>query len=105
LCWNWQTNISLIFGAVAKEVVASSYMTILNVGEEGITYALQTILTQRSALALIFFVLAYIPCFATLGVIKQETGSYKWLFFELFYTLIVAYILANIVYLLGGIFL
>ncbi|MBM7558275.1 ferrous iron transport protein B [Marinitoga litoralis] len=105
LGWNWQTNISLIFGAVAKEVVASSYMTILNVGEEGITYALQTILTQRSALALIFFVLAYIPCFATLGVIKQETGSYKWLFFELFYTLIVAYILANIVYLLGGIFL
>ncbi|KAF2957067.1 ferrous iron transport protein B [Marinitoga sp. 38H-ov] len=105
LGWNWQTNISLIFGAVAKEVIASSYMTILNVGEEGITYAIQSILTQRSALALIFFVLAYIPCFATLGVIKQETGSYKWLFFELFYTLIVAYIIANIVYLLGGIFL
>ncbi|WGS65058.1 ferrous iron transport protein B [Marinitoga aeolica] len=105
LGWNWQTNISLIFGAVAKEVVASSYMTILNVGQEGITYALQTILTPRSALALIFFVLAYIPCFATLSVIKQETNSWKWLFFELFYTLVVAYLIANFVYLIGGIFL
>ncbi|SHE33391.1 ferrous iron transport protein B [Marinitoga hydrogenitolerans DSM 16785] len=105
LGWNWQTNISLIFGAVAKEVVASSYMAILNVGEESITYALQNILSQRSALALIFFVLAYIPCFATLGVIKQETNSWKWVFFELFYTLIIAYLIANFVYLIGGIFL
>ncbi|KLO24639.1 MULTISPECIES: ferrous iron transport protein B [unclassified Marinitoga] len=105
LGWNWQTNISLIFGAVAKEVVASSYMTILNVGEESITYALQTILSPQSALALIFFVLAYIPCFATLSVIKQETNGWKWVFFELIYTLIVAYIIANIVYVIGGIFL
>ncbi|KLO22031.1 iron transporter [Marinitoga sp. 1197] len=105
LGWNWQTNISLIFGAVAKEVVASSYMTILNVGEEGMNYALQTILSPQSALALIFFVLAYIPCFATLSVIKQETNGWKWVFFELIYTLIVAYIIANIVYVIGGIFL
>lgn len=105
LGWNWQTNISLIFGAVAKEVVASSYMTILNVGQDGITYALQNILTPRSSLALIFFVLSYIPCFATLSVIKQETNSWKWVFFELFYTISVAYILANFVYWIGGIFL
>ncbi|GAB6188644.1 ferrous iron transport protein B [Marinitoga arctica] len=105
LGWNWQTNISLIFGAVAKEVVASSYMTILNVGEDGITYALQSILSNRAALSLIFFVLSYIPCFATLSVIKQETNSWKWMFFELFYTLIVAYLIANVVYILGGIFL
>ncbi|AEX84640.1 iron transporter [Marinitoga sp. 1135] len=102
LGWNWQTNISLLFGAVAKEVVASSYMTILNVGEDGISYALRTILTERSALALIFFVLTYIPCFATLSVIKQETNSWKWMFFELFYTLLVAYGLANLVYWIGG---
>ncbi|OQY10890.1 MAG: ferrous iron transport protein B [Marinitoga sp. 4572_148] len=105
LGWNWQTNISLIFGAVAKEVVASSYMTILNVGQEGITYALQTILTPRAALALIFFVLAYIPCFATLSVIKQETNSWKWTIFEFLYTLIVAYLIANVVYMIGGVFL
>jgi len=105
LGWDWRINTGLIFGVAAKEIVVSSYATIFNVGEGSLTYALQNALTPASALALIFFVLAYIPCFATLATIKAETNGWKWAIFSLIYTTVIAYIIANLVFFVGGIFL
>ncbi|ABX31688.1 ferrous iron transport protein B [Petrotoga mobilis SJ95] len=105
LGWDWRINTGLIFGVAAKEIVVSSYATIFNVGEGSLTYALQNALTPASALALIFFVLAYIPCFATLATIKAETNGWKWVIFSFIYTTVVAYIIANVVFFVGGIFL
>lgn len=105
LGWDWRINTGLIFGVAAKEIVVSSYATIFNVGEGSLTYALQNALTPASALALIFFVLAYIPCFATLATIKAETNGWKWVIFSFIYTTVVAYLIANLVFFVGGIFL
>ncbi len=105
LGWDWRINTGLIFGIAAKEIVVSSYATIFNVGEGSLTYALQNALTPASALALIFFVLAYIPCFATLATIKAETNGWKWAIFSFIYTTVVAYLIANVVFFVGGIFL
>ena len=102
LGWNWITNTALLFGVAAKEVVVSTYTTLLNSNSENLTSSLSTILTPRSAIALLFFILGYVPCFATLGTIKAETNSYKWPIFSFFYTTVVAYILANFVYFIGG---
>jgi ferrous iron transport protein B len=38
------------------------------------------------------------PCVATLGVIKKETGSWKWTAFAFFYGIAVAWIMAFLVY-------
>lgn len=105
LGWDWRINTGLIFGVAAKEIVVSSYATIFNVGEGSLTYALQNALTPASALALIFFIMAYIPCFATLATIKAETNGWKWAVFSLVYTTVVAYLIANVVFFVGGIFL
>jgi len=105
LGWDWRINTGLIFGVAAKEIVVSSYATIFNVGEGSLTYALQNALTPASALALIFFVMAYIPCFATLATIKAETNGWKWAIFSFIYTTVVAYLIANLVFFVGGIFL
>ncbi|HOP24993.1 MAG TPA: ferrous iron transport protein B [Defluviitoga sp.] len=105
LGWDWRINTGLVFGVAAKEVVVSSYSTLFNVGEDSLSYALQNVLSPASALALIFFVLAYVPCFATLATIKSETNSWKWPIFTLVYTTAVAYVIANAVYFIGGIFL
>ncbi|POZ90923.1 ferrous iron transport protein B [Petrotoga sp. SL27] len=105
LGWDWRINTGLVFGVAAKEIVVSSYATIFNVGEGSLTYALQNALTPASALALIFFVLAYVPCFATLATIKSETNSWKWVIFSFIYTTAVAYLIANLVFFVGGIFL
>lgn len=105
LGWDWRINTGLVFGVAAKEIVVSSYSTIFNVAEGNLTFALQNALTPQSALALIFFVLAYIPCFAVLATIKIETNGWKWPIFSLVYTTFVAYIIANVVFYIGGIFL
>lgn len=105
LGWDWRINTGLIFGVAAKEIVVSSYATIFNVGEGSLTYALQNALTPASALALIFFVMAYIPCFATLATIKAETNGWRWAIFSFIYTTVVAYLIANLVFFVGGIFL
>lgn len=105
LGWDWRINTGLVFGVAAKEIVVSSYSTIFNVAEGNLTFALQNALTPQSALALIFFVLAYIPCFATLTTIKIETNGWKWPIFSFIYTTFVAYIIANVVFYIGGIFL
>ncbi|MGY4686702.1 ferrous iron transport protein B [Petrotoga sp. DB-2] len=105
LGWDWRINTGLIFGVAAKEIVVSSYATIFNVGEGSLTYALQNALTPASALALIFFVMAYIPCFATLATIKAETNGWRWAVFSFIYTTVVAYLIANLVFFVGGIFL
>ncbi|MGM0640440.1 MAG: ferrous iron transport protein B [Thermotogota bacterium] len=99
--WDWRINTGLFFGVAAKEIVVSTYST-LYAGSSSLIDGLRLALSPQSALALIFFVLGYVPCFATLGVIKSETKSYKLVIFTLFYTTIVAYLLANIVYYVSG---
>ncbi|HOO74516.1 MAG TPA: ferrous iron transport protein B [Tepiditoga sp.] len=105
LGWDWKTNTAMIFGVTAKEVIVSTYSTLLNTNEGNIAAGLSQIMTPLSAFSLLIFILGYVPCFATLGVIKSETGSWKWAVFAFFYTTIIAYILANAVYYIGGLFL
>ncbi len=47
------------------------------------------------------FVMAYIPCLATVAVIKSETGGWKWAMFSIFYSLTVAYTIALLASLFG----
>jgi len=53
--------------------------------------------SPASALALMVFVMIYIPCIATLAVARKELGSFKWPAFMAAYTLVVAYLFAVIV--------
>lgn len=101
LNWDWRINTGLFFGVAAKEVVVSTYSTLFT-GGVSLVDGLRNALSPQSALALIFFVLAYVPCFATLGVIKSETRSNKLVVFTLIYTTIIAYLLANFVYYVSG---
>ena len=43
------------------------------------------------------FALLYTPCAAALGVIRKETGSWKWTGFSVAYGLTVAWVLAFVV--------
>jgi ferrous iron transport protein B len=48
--------------------------------------------------------LLYIPCLATIGVIYRETNSLKWTAFSVFYSLIVGWLSAFLIYQIGSIF-
>jgi ferrous iron transport protein B len=55
-------------------------------------------MTPLAGYAFMIFVLAYTPCLATVTAIRRETGSWKWMAFSVGYGLILAWILAFIIY-------
>ena len=103
---DWQLSAALMFGFIEKEVVVDSLGT-MYLGDEVIQSNLVAALQDPSisslvgfpanAFAYMVFVLLYIPCVATIGVIRSETNSWKWAGFVAIYTTIVAYIVALVI--------
>jgi ferrous iron transport protein B len=112
LGFDWKIAVALLFGFVAKEVVVGSLGVLYGTGEDGGTLSSSLLadpaLDPVTALALMAFVLLYLPCLATLAVIRKETGSWRWTGFSVLYGLVVAYIIAFIIahlghFIIGGI--
>jgi ferrous iron transport protein B len=108
---DWKLSVGLIGGFVAKEIVVGTLGTLHSVGEvgEGSESLRQRLQSQTRpdggkkfnplvAYTIMIFVLLYIPCVATIAVIKRETNSWKWPIFTVFYTTGVAWIASFIVY-------
>jgi len=82
----WQIVLALISGIAAKEVVVSSLSVlygITNVSSQAGMSSLVALLgaqgfTSINAYAMMLFCLLYVPCIATIAMIRQETGSRKW---------------------------
>jgi len=105
LGFDWQATTALIFGLSAKEVVISTLATLYGVGEEAQTLSitLQNHFSPIVALSFLFFVMAYVPCFATLVVIKNEAGCWHWSLVSFVMSVGLAYILALLIRVFGGI--
>ncbi|MDW5563417.1 MAG: ferrous iron transport protein B [Methanomassiliicoccus sp.] len=103
LGFDWRVVVALVFGFLAKEVVVGA-LGVLNGSEEGkgLEESIDNSMAAPTALGLMSFVLIYTPCLATLGVMWKETGSLKWTAFSVIYSLVVAYIVAFIVFNLGN---
>lgn len=89
--FDWKTNIALIGGIAAKEVLVSTLGTAYSLGEvdpeDSSSLGEQLIAsgwTMAHALSILVFVLLYAPCFVTVVAIKKETGSWKWASFTVF---------------------
>ncbi len=102
----WQSAVTLVFGILAKEVVVGTFGTLLATGEAGIGAALGSQLGWTPLIAYAFMVmtLIYVPCMATIAVTRRETGSWKWTFFMIGYTLILGWLLATLIYQIGRLF-
>lgn len=106
LGFTWQIVTGLIFGFIAKEVVIQTLSIIYAVGGTAtLAVALTASISPLSAFALMVFVLLYVPCLATVGAIRKETGSWKWTAFSIVYQLILAYIVAVAIIFIGGFFI
>lgn len=96
---NWQAGAALLTGFLAKEVVVST-MNIIYAAPDMPT--LRAVMTHYfnpvQAYTFMAFVLLYIPCLATVGVIIKETASKKWTWFSIGYSLAIAYVIGLIIY-------
>jgi len=97
----WQAAVALFFGILAKEVVVGTLGTLYGVEEEGLIEAVRHDFTSLSAYAFMVMSLVYIPCIATIAVIRRETNSWKWTAFAVLYSLFLGWALAVLVYQVG----
>lgn len=108
----WQIIVALISGIAAKEVVVTSCGILFGIsnvttasGMGSMTTTLASIgFTSTNAVALMVFVLLYIPCTATIATMYRETQSKKLTFVFLCFELLVAWIMSFFVFQLGSLF-
>ena len=104
--FSWRTDVALIGGIAAKEAIISTLGTAYALGAQNpddpatLAELLRSDPTwnQGTALALLIFVMLYAPCFVTLVVIRQESGSWKWVAFSIAFNTLLAFGMAVGVY-------
>ncbi|MFH1491338.1 MAG: ferrous iron transport protein B [Pseudomonadota bacterium] len=107
--FDYRTNIALIGGFVAKEVIVSTLGTAYSLGE--VSPDKSDSLSERLkknpdwnplvAFCLILFTMLYVPCFVTVISIKKES-SWGWAGFSILFNLITAYAVTFVVYQIGS---
>ena len=106
--FDWRTNIALLGGFAAKEVIVSTLGTAYAMGD--VDSELSESLGNRlrrdphwnrlTALSMIIFVMLYAPCFVTVVAMARES-SWGWALFSVTYTTLMAFALSTAVYQAG----
>ena len=114
LGFDWKMSIALLAGLPAKEIIISTMGVIYQTDSNDTTAGLQqklknerfesgeVVYTTTTALAFLVFILIYFPCIGVVSAIKNESGSWKWAAFAVFYTTSLAWIAAFIVQTIGN---
>jgi ferrous iron transport protein B len=110
--FDWRTNIALVGGFAAKEVIVSTFGTAYSLGEvdpeESASLSSQIARdpawNKATALALIIFVLLYAPCFVTVVTMAKES-SWRWAIFSTIFNTVLGFGLAVIAYQVGTLLL
>jgi ferrous iron transport protein B len=110
--FDWRTNIALVGGFAAKEIVVSTLGTAYSLGEvdpedtSSLGDKLKTApgWSPLVALCLILFTIFYAPCFVTVVAISREAGSWKWGAFSVTFNTTLAFTISLLVYQIGSYF-
>jgi len=109
----WQIAVALISGLAAKEVVVSSMSILYGINDLSNTIGTGSLLVtlteigfnSLNAFCMMVFCLLYVPCIASIAVIKKETGSIKWTTFSVLMQLFVAWGVTILIYQICSIFI
>ncbi len=117
LGFDWKIGIGIITSFAAREVFVSTMSTVYNVGRtqttpSAMTSLSQTLQAQRkpdgtpvytplTAVTLMVFYVFALQCVSTVAVVRRETNSWKWPFFQWLYMAILAWGLAFITQWVG----
>jgi ferrous iron transport protein B len=110
--FDWRTNIALVGGFAAKEVVVSTLGTAYSLGDVdpeetgGLAARLAGApgWSPLVAFSLIIFTIFYAPCFVSVVCIAREAGSWKWGLFAVVFNTTLAFVLAATVFQVGRLF-
>ncbi|MBQ8509751.1 MAG: ferrous iron transport protein B [Clostridia bacterium] len=108
----WQIIVALISGIAAKEVVVSSMSVLYGISNissaEGMSLLEAQLgasgFTAANALALMVFVLLYVPCVATIATIKRESRSLKFTLGTMVMQIGTAWVMSTLVFQIANLF-
>lgn len=110
LGFDWKIGTALIGAFAAKEVFVAQMGIVYSLGEVGedsdaLRAKLQENYTPLVGFAIMVFALLSAPCMATFAIVKRESNSWKWAFFQFFGMTLVAYIITFLIYQIGRLFI
>lgn len=105
---DWRASVGVVTGWIAKENIVATFgqlfggvsdevVEAVSAGEQGLP-AISAVFTTASAWAYMAFNLLCMPCFAAVGAIKREMGSWKWTLRAVGYQMLTAYVVAFVLY-------
>ncbi|MEG0371156.1 MAG: ferrous iron transport protein B [Clostridium sp.] len=103
---HWEAAVATVTGLLAKEAVVSTFGILAGVGETletdpSLIGYISSMFTPVSAYAFMIFTLLAAPCFAAIGAMKREFGTWRWTFIAIGYQTGLAWVMAFIVYQVG----
>ncbi len=108
--WAWKAAVATITGLIAKEEVVNTFGVLYHYAGEidlmddssPIWALISADFNGISAYSFMIFNLLCAPCFAAMGAIKREMNNAKWTLAAIGYMCGFAYVIAMIVYQIGG---
>lgn len=89
---DWKMMTALITSLVAKENAVATLGVLYGVGEQGLLQTLPSVMSHASALSFLTVVMLFVPCVATISVMRREMADRLWFISSLVLTFVVSYL-------------
>lgn len=103
---NWELTVGTFTGLIAKENIVGTFGTLFGIeaGEsgEGLEEILSLMLTPAAGLGFLAFNMICAPCFAAIGAMRRELGTWKSTAVAVGYQCCLAYGVALMIYVVAG---
>lgn len=109
---DWRASVGVVTGWIAKENIVATFGQLFgNVSEETVEAimageealpAIGEVFNQVSAYSYMAFNLLCMPCFAAVGAMKREYGSWKWTLRAVGFQMVTAYVVALLINVVGS---
>ncbi|MBT9777615.1 ferrous iron transport protein B [Clostridium sp. MCC353] len=109
---DWRASVGVVTGWIAKENIVATFGQLFGgvseetveavmAGEQALP-AISEVFTKVSAYSYMAFNLLCMPCFAAVGAIRREMGSWKWTLRTVGFQMLTAYIVALLINVIGN---
>ncbi len=88
---DWKMMTALLTSLVAKENAVATLGVLYGVGDQGLLKVLPAVMSHASALSFLTVVMLFVPCAATIAVLRQEMADRLWFISSLVLTFVVSY--------------
>ncbi|MCP4539581.1 MAG: ferrous iron transport protein B [Chloroflexi bacterium] len=89
--FDWRMMVALLTSFVAKENAIATLGVLFGTADAGLAETLTATFPAATGLAFLVVQMLFIPCVATVAVIRQESNSWRWTLFSLTFLLAVSW--------------